>query len=799
MNEDWNAVRFLAQLRADQERGEPRSLAEYLAMFAGDEALIAQEYLAAMQSASDPEHEITNLGPYELGHEIGRGAQGVVFAARHRRLKRDVAIKLIPSSAANSDSAALRLLREAVAVSRLDHPGLCKIYDVGRWQGQPYFAMQLAERGTLADHLREMRKRHSLVPVARAIDIVRAVADAVHTAHQAGVTHRDLKPANIALSASDRPVVLDFGLALDRESPFPAVAEAPSCGTLEYMAPEQFGDREVDCRADVWALGVILCELLVGFRPFTGSTRATVLASMLANQLPIEIGRRRGVSRDLRAVLSTALASDPAKRYQTAADLRDDLDRVTRNIPALASRSGSGTAAWRWAQRNRTLAAAIAVTVIASATALITTDAMWTQQSEASAVAASQATAAHDCIDKLMLQVDEGLRNLPESTVARRQLLITIRSWLVELAKQDAGNVETVERLSATYVKLGDVLGHPGTRNLGQIDEALKSYACAINVARQHPESSRLLRAQAVAFNRRGATLLSNGTVSAAEQDLTHALNLLERAAPEGSQLELLREQATAIGNLARSLEYRNDWARALPLWDRAIARGQAALKEDDSDDKDRARLEFVRTSRALALTHLGRSHEALPELRSAAEKLESIAEHSPGGGADLWPALSQAWRGVSRAATLCRDSQSSFAAINRCVHWRRAAFERDSKNVSAAVSYASGLRQRHAHIMDRDNPEHQTDLDLAEELLANVLEQHPEHWGANRAWVQLQREFGRLLRSRGQLQLANERLSRALETARTLANLDPENLRAAQLMSSCESELEAEAVQREH
>jgi serine/threonine protein kinase len=283
-----------------------------------------QEELPASssRSADEPDGPTSDaprwLGTYELIEEVGRGGCGAVYRAWQHGLERAVAIKFLPPGAASGDGRA-RLLREARVMARLQHPNIMPVYEVAENGGVVYFSMPLAPRGALSGRTGT---------ATTIVGWMEAAARAVHHAHQNGVVHCDLKPSNILLDANDRPLVSDFGLAQEPDgSVEPGDDALVLIGSPAYMAPEQITARPGACAPplDVWALGVLLYELVAGERPFVGDTLPS-LRQRICHDEPAPLGQRAaGVSALLEAVCARCLAKDPARRYNSAADLADDL------------------------------------------------------------------------------------------------------------------------------------------------------------------------------------------------------------------------------------------------------------------------------------------------------------------------------------------------------------------------------------------------------------------------------------------------------------------------------------------
>ena len=299
------------------------------------------------------------LPGYEIVEELGRGGMGIVYQARQVSLNRLVALKLIRDGSLAGPEDRTRFRLEAETAARMQHPNIVSIYEVGDYQGQLYFAMELVEGGSLEQHLAGRPQ-----PALQATALLRTLALAIHHAHEMKVIHRDLKPANILLSrkadsrtpnfnsnfreagsdfglwmADCEPKVTDFGLAKRLDSESTALTrEGAVLGTASYMAPEQAaGDsRALGPAADVYALGAILYEMLTGRPPFAADSWNQLLEQVLHNDPTPPTRLHAAVPRDLETVCLKCLEKDAARRYGSAAELADDLDRFLQGKPVAA-------------------------------------------------------------------------------------------------------------------------------------------------------------------------------------------------------------------------------------------------------------------------------------------------------------------------------------------------------------------------------------------------------------------------------------------------------------------------------
>ncbi len=302
-----------------------------------------------MLSAGGP--PVAHWDRYELLDLLGMGGMGAVYKARDRRLDRTLAIKFLRCVDPNLT---LRFLREARAQARIDHPNICRVYEVGEVSGRAYIALQFVD----GEPLHHVASRMSL---DEKIAVMRDVAAAVHEAHRLGIVHRDLKPANVMVERTEGgcwfPVVMDFGLASEATVEAGITESGTLLGTPAYMSPEQArGDvRAVDRRSDIYSLGASLYELLTGQPPFSTTALAQVLAQVIHDDPPAPRSLVPTLPVDLETITLKCLAKDPAERYPSARALADDLGRYLDGEPILGRRLSRWRRLRLRARRHRAL------------------------------------------------------------------------------------------------------------------------------------------------------------------------------------------------------------------------------------------------------------------------------------------------------------------------------------------------------------------------------------------------------------------------------------------------------------
>jgi tRNA A-37 threonylcarbamoyl transferase component Bud32 len=496
-----------------------------------------------------PAVRVPAIPGYELAGEVGRGGIGVVFKARQVKLDRTVAVKVLLRSD-YTGLAARRFETEARAAARVQHPNIVQVFEVGEAEGRPFLVLEYVPGGPLSRKLAD-----ALLPPQEAGALVAVLARAVQFAHEAGIIHRDLKPGNVLLAADGTPKIADFGLARPLEADSGLTTEGTILGTPSYMPPEQAAGQAglVGPRSDVYSLGAILYDLLTGRPPFKGSTLMATLEQVRTLDPTPPASLQPGVPRDLETICLKCLEKDPDRRYQSAKEMADDLDRFGRGEPILARPVSAPERAWRWCKRNPRVAALAAA--IAGLLVLL------------AAGSAAAAVLVNQSRREVATQRDEIAQQRDE--IAAREREVTAQKRIAD------GRLELYRTAVDAFVNEapGVLEGYPlagePAAELNRLAERLLEEANReIDDRRQND------RGRMALLMRRALTLQREGKGADAEKALGEAEALARDMARPGNP-----ERDKAAGNLALCLNTKADLLQARANADPDLPRRRQALR----------------------------------------------------------------------------------------------------------------------------------------------------------------------------------------------------------------------------
>jgi tetratricopeptide (TPR) repeat protein len=529
---------------------------------------------------------------YEILEPIGRGGMGVVYRANQRALGRIVALKQIQAGLDADAQELARFRTEAEAAARLRHPNIVQVYDVGLREGSPYLAMELVEGGSLADRL-----RRGPLSVREAAERIAAIARAIDHAHSAGIIHRDLKPGNILLAPDGTPKVADFGLAKRLDVEAGHTQSGAVLGTPSYMAPEQAQGRAVGPSADIFALGAILYVCLTGRPPFPAATPLEMLLQARLHDPPAISRLRPGVPRDIQTICLKCLELDPRRRYATAGQLADDLDRFLRDEPISARAVGPAERGLKWARRRPSQAALAglgAMTLIGSLGGLLTHQAA------------------------LQVQVDRANRAVEVAQEQRARAF---------------SNYQEARGVIHEILKHLDGAGQDGMPlgvevRMAQIEAALSYYDRILAVS-DSPDP--LVRLDTAVTLRQAAVLqMGLGRHEPAERNLARSIELLDAlGAEEPGRAGWLRERMTSWGALG-GVRMATDPGRALEALASARGLAEQLAHAENWSEHSRLDLAWCEGNLGRALLDAGRRADAAAHFRQAADLRRGLRNARP-------------------------------------------------------------------------------------------------------------------------------------------------------------------------
>ncbi len=500
----------------------------------------------------------TIMGDYELLDNLGEGGMGVVFRARQRSANRTVALKVIRPERlsallpAKKKEAIDRFHTEAQAAAALEHDNIVTVYDVGEVDGQQYFSMRYVDGRSLADLLRDGPLENR-----RAAEYMEPVARAVHEAHQHGVLHRDLKPQNILVDdRSDRALVADFGLAKLTEQEEELTRAGEVMGTPQYMSPEQARDSaHVTEQSDLYALGATLYHLLTGRPAFQAATPIETLRQVI-DELPVAPRQLNpAIDRDLETICIKCLEKEPARRYDSAEQLADELGRYLNGEPIQARPIGVLGRTWRWGQRNPLAASSIGAAFGCLVLALVVMTVAYFQTAAAQRRSEASFFKALDMVNVFFTRVsEETLLDQPGLQPLRKDLLHQAREYYTGFLEQRAGDRAIQDRLAETHYRVGLI-----TAKIESPKDALESYDWAMAIQRellrQNPKDRAHRFALANTLNAKGNALFQLGDWDASREMIEESKRLRgQLVEADSGNVEYQRKLANSHMNLGAVL-----------------------------------------------------------------------------------------------------------------------------------------------------------------------------------------------------------------------------------------------------
>ncbi|MCC6781729.1 MAG: serine/threonine protein kinase [Planctomycetes bacterium] len=549
------------------------------------------------------------FGPFELVRPIGSGGMGTVWLARQRLegMDREVALKMVRARGLFSTDTRERFRREARALFRVEHPGICPIYDVGEVDGTPYLAMRFIPGHSLAELIAEAREAGTPLRIeggensssgsqtrtdnrARidgVLSLIEAIARALHAAHEVGLVHRDVKPSNVIVTPVGDPVLLDFGLARASGEDSDLTLTGMPIGTPAYMSPEQVAGRhaEIDRTTDVWSLAVTLHECLTLETPFRAETREAMYRRILAEDPPRLRAKDGTLPKELEIVVATALRKEPDRRYRTALEFAEDLAAVRRHLPTRARRAGPFELSALWVRRNRAVSALLLLLAVALATSIALAvesgrradEAMRSQQ-----LAEDSFAEARRAIEETVAITRDELDAVPRFSAQRTRMLESAIRFYERFATLRSADPALASDVAEAWHAVGDI-GY----EIGRYQEAEAAFAKAIaffEERRRQDDDGHLRTEIATIEQRLGSIAARFGRVDEGLARIRASIDSWRSAIAANPSMDSLRLRAqSASSALMNVLRDRGDLVEALAV-------GRQAMTEFRVDPSRHAR-----------------------------------------------------------------------------------------------------------------------------------------------------------------------------------------------------------------
>lgn len=614
------------------------------------------------------------LGDYELLEELGRGGMGIVYRAKQRSVNRLVALKVIrpdrlaSMSLSNQKKTVDRFRIEAEAAARINHDNLVTVYEVGCDQGMHYFSMRFVEGVSLSEAIRVNPAENRL-----AAEWLEPICRAVEAVHRQGILHRDLKPQNILLEhATGRSLLADFGLAKladDDESAMTQTGDA--VGTPAYMSPEQFEDASrLSPAADIYGLGATLYCVLSGRPPFQASSAIQTMKQVLdSDALPLR-QLNSAVDRDLETICMKCLDKSPARRYESAAELADELKRYLEGRPILARPVGLGERVARWCRRNPLVASLIGVSFGAVVFGIAALGVSYVRTEAARKRSEESFHEAKSAVNDLFTMVsEERLLNEPGLQEVRRDLLERARGYYERFLERHSKDASLQRELAATMFRMGLI-----EETLGDPQKALDWLSKARDAQTGHvaaqPDSLADARALSNTLTAMGRVAAQRNKLDDATEHFTaaHELRerLIEKSDKPAEKFDLLRLHANARMNLGLVERKRGNFDQARTLYVEAQDQRRKTLP---GNPQDRAmRRDLAKGFYNLANLAIDHNDEAAlrENIDEAIKRYEELLTENPRDLDDQYLlSLCYRLRADLFAALAQRDSQFMPAAID--------------------------------------------------------------------------------------------------------------------------------------
>ena len=629
------------------------------------------------------------LGPYEIVRPIGAGGMGAVFlgARADREFEKQVAIKLVLRGAESLEIVG-RFRQERQTLASLDHPNIVRLLDGGSTDsGLPYLVMDYVEGQPILDYAQKLA-----LTLGQRLRLFLQICDAVHYAHQHLVVHSDIKPANVLVTAEGQARLLDFGIA--KVLGHGAETHEPQSLSLRYASPEQIRGRPVGMATDVYALGLLLYEMLTGSYPYPLAESSDVALAFAITRKP---PAHTNLDADLDAILQVALRKDPRTRYASAERMAADIRRYLADKPVSARQPTPAYLARKFFDRHRGV-------VIAGVLAAVATVAGFAGIAWQSHVAQRERQRAeqrfndvHELANSFLFEFEESIRDLAGSTPARMLVVRKATQYLDRLAKDAAGNAALELELVEAYFRLGDLQGNPYSPNLGDPNGALATYRKAVAI------SERLVKAEP--GNRRSQRYLARSyrqladvlpLLGNAQEALAYARKAAatfeDLASGRAAGLQPRIDVASATETLGDLLGRAGDGGGALNAYRKSLDHWQVALAIDQTNRRSQRAAGILAMKIADMHTERGEKDAALDNYRKAQQVLEAFSAADP-GSASARRTIAVLYRKMGVALVEFGDTAAGIDRFRESAAILDALAASDPSNAQARIDLAGSLK----------------------------------------------------------------------------------------------------------
>jgi serine/threonine protein kinase len=677
------------------------------------------------------------FGRFELRGVLGTGGFGVVFRAFDPELDREIALKIPRPDIAALPSLQSRFLREAQAAAALDHPGILPVFETGRIGPIAYISTALCCGPSLSEWL---TVRHEAPTTSQAAELVRRLAQAVQHAHDRGVLHRDLKPSNVLLEprlreaaelADYQPRITDFGLAKRLDATAQHTKEGALLGTPRYMAPEQVAARNdaISVRTDVYALGVILYELLAGSPPFVADSDVKTMAMILDTEPGPPHRPESRIDRDLASICLTCLRKAPAERYASARELADDLGRYLRGEPVVARPLSRALRTIRWCHRRPMVAALSGSLAVLLLAFVIGSWLMMARERTIRRAAEWKQLFAEHAIDDMYLSIDKWASGAPASEELRREFLLKSLEFYDALANEQSSDPAARHRISTALQRMANIQAH---LRMPKEAAATRKRCLALldRLVAEFPERNdyAFARFQCLLSSALDHAALKDGASESSAVEMAYSeIEALLRKDPDNPTY---LDAASAVGSAVGNFEYhRGQIATAIATWNEVIERAQ--------------RLADRYPDRPLYKKHIAAGWRCLANHAANEERFEQAAEL------------------YARCASMLETIADALPEY----------YDLRSGQATAIISVA--FMDGHLHRFDSVAKRAAT----ADRIFAQLAQEHPHEPDIHGAYCRALWDVGYILHQEGQQHDGKAFMVRALEMARRLVDEHPDYL----------------------